>query len=350
MLDPIPREDVYLFTSEGPYARAEFYAFNTKVGFQALLASAEGVSFASSKDALPTSAEGTSCTDGNASTREAISRVFAEARALCRRYERLFSRTLPHSDIARINAAQGAPVEVSSETYRLLQSAQYYCDMSKGTFDITIGPAIALWDFACKACPQKEALAASVTHVNWRGISMHAEEGRAPIVQLEDPQAAIDVGGIAKGFIADRIAELFRMRGLADFSINLGGNVVVGGMNAQGTSWVVGIRDPQHPGDETALLGAVELSDASVVTSGTAERSFVRDGVLYHHILNPRTGMPVQTDVASATVVAKRSIDAEGFSTTLVALGLERGMDFARANPAIAAAFVVDNDNNLYQA
>ena len=133
---------------------------------------------------------------------------------------------------------------------------------------------------------------------------------------------ALDAGGIAKGWIADELSDLLADCGLSGSIVNLGGNVMVRGEKPTGEAWRVGIRDPKNPGN---LLGAVSLREGSAVTSGTYERSFRKDGALYHHVLDPRTGMPVDTDVAGVTVVARRSIDAEGFSTTLLALGMERG-------------------------
>lgn len=275
--------------------------------------------------------------------------VLGQAKAACRAYERLFSRTLPHSDIARLNAAQGEPVAVAPETAALLRAALGYCEQSGGVFDITVGPLAALWDFREGTVPDEAALAAARGHVGWRNLSVR--DGRDAAgrpcawAQLADPLASVDLGGIAKGYIADRLAEGMGVPGVEGFIVDLGGNVVVGGAKPDGSPWVIGVKDPADPSQMAATLS---LASGSAVTSGTYERCFERDGRRYHHILDPCTGYPVETDAASATVVARRSIDAEGYSTTLLALGIEAGSAFVRAHPAIDRAVFVDVDGGVH--
>ena len=294
---------------------------------------------------------------------DAVAPALEEAVALCRVYERLLSRTLPRSDIAQVNDAGGAPVEVDPRTYALLEAALGYCAASEGAFDVTVGPAVRLWNFHEGVEPDPDALAEAVRHVNWRRVELWREDadgarlaptpadggpaapGGRCLVRLGDPQAAVDAGGIAKGWIADELTALLAARGLAGFVVNLGGNVAVGGAKPTGEPWRVGIRDPRAPHDPAGLLGAVPLASGSAVTSGVYERSFTApDGTLRHHVLDPRSGYPAETDVAGVTVVAARSLDAEGFSTTLLALGLERGLALARRRPEIRQAFFVGFD------
>ena len=130
--------------------------------------------------------------------------------------------------------------------------------------------------------------------------------------------------------------------------MNLGGNVAVSGTKPTGDPWRVGIRDPRDP---SQLIGAVPLVAGSAVTSGVYERCFTApDGTFYHHILDPRTGRPVETDVAGVTVICEASTDAEGFSTTLLALGLERGLALARRHPEILQAFFIAPDGAITPA
>ncbi len=135
--------------------------------------------------------------------------------------------------------------------------------------------------------------------------------------------------------------------GLSSFIVNLGGNVMAHGSKPDGSPWRIGLQDPRR---KDGIVGAVAVRDASAVTSGVYERCFERDGRVYHHILDPATGFPVRTDTAGATVVARRSIDAEGYSTTLVALGIERGVAFARSHPAILGAYFVDESGAVTEA
>ena len=271
--------------------------------------------------------------------------AFDAARSASRRFERLFSRTLPHSDIARLNAAGGSAVEVAPETADLLERALFYCEDSCGRFDVTMGAAVRLWDLRRGVVPSRDALDEALAHVNWRGLHVRREGGRA-FAQLDDPRAAVDVGGIAKGWIADELTRIMRAHGLADFIVNLGGNVVAHGEKPGGVPWNVGIQDPRAKDN---LVGAMPLRDASAVTSGIYERCCKVGGVLYHHILSPETGMPAQTDVAGVTVVADQSIDAEGYSTTLLALGVKRGLAFARKHPAIRQAIFVTRDGEVIE-
>lgn len=319
MLDAIPLEnEVNYFpgeTKDGQHACA-FYAFNTDVCFSAY---------------------------GN---RETVFRTFRQAVDACRRYERLFSRTLAHSDIARLNAAEGAEVSIDDDTYNLIKGSIRYCERSLGWFDITIGSLTSLWDFKSGKIPDARALQSRLALVDWRGIKLGGTSG-ARTAQLVHPGAMVDVGGTAKGWIADRLAELFRADGVQHFIINLGGNVVVGGGKPDGTPFSVGIRNPR---DGSKILCTIKLFEGSAVTSGPYERFFEVDGHRCCHILDPRTGMPIQTDVESATVVAARSFDCDGFSTTLCALGIERGIEFARSCPEISQAIFIDGANCLHRA
>lgn len=316
--DAIPQED-FLETSgpnEAGMVAQRFFAFNTAITLQA---------FAGERDCLA---------------------AFGRVRKEARRLERLFSRTLPHSDISRLNRAEGTPVEISRNTADLLECALSYCADSDGRFDITMGSAVQLWDLRRAIIPSQNALREAVAHVDWRGVRIREESGRY-FAQLADPQAAVDVGGIAKGWIADKFTSVLLKEGLKDFLINLGGNVVAHGKKPGDIAWNIGIRDPR---DENSIVGAVPLCDASAVTSGIYERCCKVNGKFYHHILSPETGMPVQTDVAGATVIADRSIDAEGYSTTLLALGTVRGLAFAREHPAIRKAIFVTSNGDVLES
>lgn len=316
--DAIPQED-FLETSgpnEAGMVAQRFLAFNTAITLQAF------------------------------APEQACLAAFERVRKGARRFERLFSRTLPHSDISRLNRAEGIPIEISRDTADLLECALSYCANSDGRFDITMGAAVQLWDLRRAIIPSQNELREAVTHVDWRGVRVWEKGGRH-FAQLTDPQAAVDVGGIAKGWIADRFMNALVEAGLENFLINLGGNVVAHGKKPGGIAWNIGIRDPR---DENSIVGAVPLCDASAVTSGIYERCCEVNGKFYHHILSPETGMPVQIDVAGATVIADRSIDAEGYSTTLLALGTVRGLAFAREHPAIRKAIFVTSNGDVLES
>lgn len=318
-IDPIPDEDFVQWreAANGKPAGVRFLAFNTVIDLDAY------------------------------GEPEACRTAFKQAQALCRTYERLFSRTLPHSDIARINSAKGHPVDIDPLTYDLLSRALAYCEASEGAFDITIGPAVRLWNFHESVAPDASALADAVRHVDWRQLKLRKDSASC-CARLDDPEAAVDVGGIAKGWIADALIEALEGFGLSGAIVNLGGNVAVSGTKPSGEPWNVGVRDPRDP---ARLIGAVPLTGGSAVTSGIYERCFTApDGAFCHHILSPRTGMPVVTDVAGVTVICEKSIDAEGFSTTLLALGAERGRALVQRHPEILQAFFVTPDGTIANA
>lgn len=184
---------------------------------------------------------------------------------------------------------------------------------------------------------------AALEHVDWTKVQVGCDNDGC-WARIDDPAASVDVGGTAKGFIADDLRALMEARGMASGIINLGGNAVVFGSRSDGKPWNVGIRDPFDP---TRTLCAVQIAAGSVVTSGPYERCFVRDGVRYHHILSPRTGT-VQTDLASASIISEKSADGDGYSTTLFALGSQRAFDLVRSLPGIEALLVRQDGKILY--
>lgn len=263
--------------------------------------------------------------------------VLDEAQALCESCERLFSRTLAESDVARINAAGGKAVSVDERTCGLVAHALEYCAASGGLFDITIGAVSQLWDFANGVVPTEGDVARALPHVGWEQV-----EVRGSTVRLADPDARIDLGGIAKGYITDLLCDLFAERGVRDAFVNLGGNVAVLGRNERGEAWSVGVRDPFDEAG-SAIVASMRTTAGSLVTSGVYERSFERDGVRYWHILDPRTGYPVRTDVVSASVFSQRSIDGDGLTKPLFMLGREEALAFVQRRDGVQALLVDEN-------
>ena len=321
-----------------------FEAFNTVLTFSLCLEGGEGTGGARSVERAK-EAEGD---EGAASNREGVpaqvSDAFHELRALCERYENLFSRTIPASDISRINSAGGEAVAVAPETAQMVARALTYCEKSGGVFDVTAGCLTRLWDFHQGIVPEQQTLQQAVQRVDWRTVNVF-QENDTWYVQLADPAAALDVGGIAKGWIADELGKYLQRKGFEDFLINLGGNVLAHGHNAQGKPWTIGITNPFPDQSENVV---VRCTGESVVTSGTYERCFQKNGVLMHHILDPQTGFPVVTDAVGATIVCEKSIDAEGFSTTALALGVESGLAFCKAQPEIISAIFIDVRGNVH--
>lgn len=274
-------------------------------------------------------------------SKDAMEAAIAEARRSCRAYEALFSRKSPGSDIGRLNAAKGQPVSIDPRTAEVLLAAKRYCAASEGAFDVTVGPLVACWDLKAGLVPSPSRLAEAARHVGWQGLGVQRRADGSWAARLADPQASVDLGGIAKGWIADAVGAALMQSGATGALVNLGGNVLACGSKPDGLPWRIGIREPKPLREQPGCVKTIELAQGSVVTSGVYERCFVRNGTRYHHVLDPRTGQPAQTPWAGVSVVANRSIIAEGFSTTLLALGLERSRTLAAKHPEIAQAYFV---------
>ena len=261
---------------------------------------------------------------------------------LCKKYDSMFSNKIEDSEISRINSAGGNPVEVSKETIKLIKKGIYYSEMSDGAFDITIAPVSSLWDFKAEtpSVPSPEAIAEAVSHVNYENIIF-----RDNTVKLADPQAGIDLGAIAKGYIADRIKDYLEEEGVRHAMINLGGNVLAMGSKLDGSDYNIGI---QKPFDETGEpITSVKISDKSVVTSGIYQRYFKADGKIYHHILDPNTGYPCENNLYSVTILTDSSLTADALSTTCFLLGYDRGMKLINQLDNVDAVFIT-NDNQIH--
>ena len=249
--------------------------------------------------------------------------ILTGALDLCAEYEALFSISEEGSDVWRINNAKGAPVAVATPTAQVISAGLEYGELSGGMFDITIGRLSTLWDFTGQSgVPSDEEIALARGTVDYRQVAI---EGN--IVQIANPETWIDLGGIAKGYIADRAADFLIENGVKSAIIDLGGNIVAVGQRPDGSPWRIGVTKPF--GQRSDLLGVVEIGEASVVSSGIYERQFEENGVFYHHILDPFTGMPATSNVAGATIISEGSMEGDALSTIVLLMGVERPSDSA---------------------
>lgn len=267
--------------------------------------------------------------------------LISHCQKLCEEYEAKFSRTIETSEIAQINAAGGAPVEVSQDTVTLIKKGIYYCEMSDGAFDITIGSVTSLWDFKAEdpSPPSPEALAEAVNHVNYRKILIDGNT-----VRLLDPAAKLDLGAIAKGYIADRIKEYLKEEGVKHALIDLGGNILAVGGKLDGTPFNIGVRKPFAESSEP--ITSIRIKNKSVVTSGTYQRYFEKDDTLYHHILSSSSGRPCNNGLNSVTIITDSSLTADALSTTCFLLGPDAGMNLVNQLDNVDAVFI-NTDNEL---
>ena len=268
-----------------------------------------------------------------------------ECFALAAQYEGWFSASIPDSDIAKINAAGGVPVSVHNETVELLQLGISYGALSDGAFDITIGALSDLWDISTKALfeetdasmiPADSEIRKALDTVDYRGITIDGNE-----VSLQNPNAAIDLGGIAKGYIADRMKELLNARGVTSGHINLGGNVLVLGEKPDGSPYNIGIQRPFS--DDGSVIATVRVKDQTVVSSGIYERYFAVDDILHHHILDTATGYPYDNGLLGVTIITSSSADADALSTICFSLGLADGMELVESLADTEAVFITED-------
>lgn len=256
---------------------------------------------------------------------------------LANTYEKLLSRTLEGSDIYRINHASGMPVEVSAETIALLHRAIDYAVLTDGVIDPTVAPLSSLWSFTDHPTPPEESdIREALLHVGYDKISIQGNT-----VTLTDPLASIDLGFIAKGYIADKIKEYLVSEGITTGLINLGGNLLSIGSRPDGTPFQIGIQYPFQ--DAGVPITTVSIQDKTVVSSGVYERFFEYDGTLYHHILDTATGYPVSNQLLGVTIIGNSSMEADALSTTCFVLGLEEGLKCINSLPDTDAVFITED-------
>ena len=238
-----------------------------------------------------------------------------------RRLENLLSTWIETSELSRVNQAAGLkPVSVSAETFDLLRRALEVAEYTEGGFNIAIGPAVRLWNIPeAPRIPTAMELDIAAQYVDYRRI--HLDAARRTVF-LEKPGMRIDIGGIGKGFAAEKAAAVMREIGATGGLVAVAGDFRVFGRRADGTAWPLGIQHPREPGKVLAML---DVTDEAISTSGDYERYFLKDGVRYHHILDPRTLQPARL-CQSVTIIAPDATTADALATGVFVMGPARGM------------------------
>ena len=260
--------------------------------------------------------------------------VLEDALKECGRYENLLSRTVEGSDVWKLNHAGGEPVRVSEDTLRILEAARQISEDSGGAFDVTIAPVSTMWDFTSGAAvlPDAGALSLAAEKVDYTRVVVDGDRVTLPEGMM------IDLGGIAKGYIADAVKGYLVKRGVKSGILSFGGNIVAIGKKPDGSPWKVGIQDIDKP--TGAYMLVVRSEGGSVVTSGIYERGFELDGTYYHHILDTKTGWPVQNELASVTILSEDSMLGDALATAAFALGTERGTALIESIDGVEALFI----------
>lgn len=259
-----------------------------------------------------------------------------------RRLEALLSTWIPTSELSRVNAAAGVkPVAVSPETLTVLMWSLEIARLTGGAFNIAVGPAMDAWSVTHEPrIPDDAELARLKPLLDLSQIQLNEQAGT---VFLTQPHMRIDVGGIGKGFAADRAVAAMQAAGASAGVVALSGDIRTFGEMPDGRPFLFGIR---HPRMEGALLARVELRDEAISTAGDYERFFEKDGINYHHILDPHTLWPARA-CQSVTVIARQGVMADGLDTGIFVLGPERGIELVERLPDVEA-LIVDRDGKVW--
>lgn len=260
----------------------------------------------------------------------------------------LMSLQRENSELSLINANAGiGPVTVSPDIYEVIKSAYYYSELSHGAFDPTIAPLVQLWGIGSDSSgtvPVINDLKNVIGLTDYK--KLHLNENNR--VFLQEKGMEIDLGGIAKGYIADKVKKYLLSEGVKQGIINLGGNILVIGSKNEGQPWKIGIQNPfETRGNH---IGIAEVIDKTIVTSGIYERFFYADGKRYHHILDSETGYPVDNNLASVTIISDKSIDADALSTSLFVLGVKEGLKVIENIKGSEAIFVTKDRKVIYSS
>lgn len=246
-----------------------------------------------------------------------------------------------YSEISKINMNAGKlPQIVSRDTYSVIEKAVKYSELLEGTFDPTIKPLVSLWSIGTKheRIPTQNEIDETLKLVNYKDIIINKNNSS---IGLKKKNQAIDVGGIAKGFAADEIKNIFVKHGIKSALIDLGGNIFVLGNKNDSNPWNVGIQNPFKPRGEH--IGILTAKDKSVVTSGNYERFFMKNDKTFHHIIDPKTGYPSESRVVSATIISDKSIDGDGLSTGVYIMGIDKAINLIESIKGIDALFITED-------
>jgi len=258
----------------------------------------------------------------------------------CEYYESIISKTIDTSDTSKINNSTSL-VSISDTEAELINIALKYSKLSEGAFDITIAPISALWDFSNNkfSIPDSSAIENLLPYVDYSNITLSDRE-----LTKSNKEVMIDLGGIAKGYIADKLKEYLVNEGVNSALINLGGNIHTIGGKPDSEAFNIGVQKPFVSNEYSFIING---KDISVVTSGIYERNKEINGKLYHHIINPDTGYPCDNNLFSVTIISKNSVDGDALSTACFVLGIEKGLQLINQLDDIYCIFI-DSDYNLH--
>lgn len=270
-------------------------------------------------------------------SKEALCEAFERAEYI----EKIMSVKIQDSEISNLNnTAFNNEVKVSNELFYVLEKAMYYSKLTEGAFDFTIGGLIDLWAIGTENAkvPKHEEIINLLELDNYKNIQINSEN---KTVKFLKDTVKIDLGAIAKGYVADEMKKVICEKyNIHSGILNLGGNVIAIGKKNNNSLWKVGICNPIN---NSYVIATLESSDETVVTSGNYERYFIENGMKYHHILDPNTGYPANSGLISTTIVTESSIDADALSTATYVLGLDKSKELVESIDNVEGVFITED-------
>lgn len=272
--------------------------------------------------------------DSKVAADRAIEHAFNELRRL----EKSFNFYSEESELSMINRNAGLrPVKASKDMMDILKKAIYISELTKGAFDITTGPLTRLWDFNKKNIPDGQKIKEALKLVGYKNIIIDEMNST---VFLKKKGMLIDLGGIAKGYGADRAIEILKADGMKAALVAIAGDIRAYGVKNNGSPWMIGIKDPRARGDDD-LIATLPLKDCAISTSGDYERFFIKDGKRYHHILNPATGYPADF-TGGVSVIGDAGYLTDSMATAVFLLGPEKGIKLLRRH-GLKGVFITED-------
>ena len=246
------------------------------------------------------------------------------------------------STVSRINS--GESLQTDSLLEMVFQFSRSISEATNGAFDVTVAPLVNAWGFGFKhdQWPDTATVDSLRQLVGWQKVSIHNHQ-----LQKADPRMVLDFGAVAKGFGVDEVASLFRSKGIKNFMIEIGGEIVSSGQNPKGAPWRIGINKPDDDPNNLSseMQDIIELNDCAIATSGNYRNFYYKNGKKYAHTIDPKTGCPVQHNILSATVLADDCATADAYATSFMVLGLDKAKKVLEKHPELMAYFIYSDKN-----
>ncbi len=245
---------------------------------------------------------------------------------LLEKYDKIFNIHNKKSDVYKISKfKKNKWYKINKELFNLIKICKKFYSLTEGYFDPTIGSITLLYKFHNNAIPPSlKEISKFLLYVGMNNVTLKLPN----FISLNKVPIFLDFGGVAKGYIIDKISDFLKLKGIKNFMVNIGGDIYVSGKNPKNSKWVIGI---QHPRIYNEIVTKFEITNKSIVTSGDYERFFFYNGKRYHHIINPKTGLPVWNGIVSVTIIADSALIADILSTSVFLMGKEKGINLLKS-------------------